>query len=93
MGLHQALNNKAAAAGITLDNLNWLALLFQTGYLTIKDYDPETRLYTLSYPNLEVRGTMYQHLLTAFRGTANTNDHSTILLPISIGGEDRKEQL
>lgn len=57
----------------TLDNLNWLALLFQTGYLTIKDYDPETRLYTLSYPNLEVRDTMYQHLLAAFRGTTNTD--------------------
>lgn len=30
-------------------------LLFQTGYLTILDYDPESELYTLGYPNDEVR--------------------------------------
>ncbi len=29
--------------------------LYQTGYLTIKDYDRVFRTYTLDYPNLEVR--------------------------------------
>ena len=29
--------------------------LFQAGYLTIKDYDPEYDLYTLGYPNEEVK--------------------------------------
>lgn len=57
----------------TLDNLNWLALLFQTGYLTIIDYDADYRLYTLGYPNLEVKDTMHQHLLAAYRETANTD--------------------
>jgi hypothetical protein len=31
------------------------ALLFQTGYMTIKDYDAEEKLFTLDYPNREVR--------------------------------------
>jgi hypothetical protein len=31
------------------------ALLFQTGYLTIQSYDQESSLYTLTYPNREVR--------------------------------------
>ena len=34
---------------------NALPLLYQSGYLTIKDYDRVTRLYTLSIPNQEVR--------------------------------------
>jgi len=38
-----------------IDNLDVVALLFQTGYLTIKDYDIDRELYTLSYPNNEVK--------------------------------------
>lgn len=34
---------------------NALPLLYQSGYLTIKGYDPITHLYTLSIPNQEVR--------------------------------------
>lgn len=32
-----------------------LPLLYQSGYLTIKDYDPESYIYTLDFPNQEVR--------------------------------------
>jgi len=40
-----------------LENLNIPALLFQTGYLTIKQVTRETEVktYVLSYPNQEVR--------------------------------------
>ena len=31
-----------------------IPVLYQSGYLTIKDYDPEFGLYTLDYPNREV---------------------------------------
>ena len=34
---------------------NALPLLYQSGYLTIKDFDKITRMYTLSIPNNEVR--------------------------------------
>ncbi len=34
---------------------NPLPVLYQSGYLTIKDYDPEYMEYTLAYPNEEVR--------------------------------------
>ncbi len=37
-----------------IERLSVEALLYQTGYLTIKDYDVETQEYTLSYPNREV---------------------------------------
>lgn len=70
----------------TINDLNWLALLFQTGYLTIQDYDQETGLYTLGYPNREVRDTMQQHLLAAFRETTKT-DSLPILVKIKTALE------
>ncbi len=44
----------------TLNGANYAApapitLMYQSGYLTIKSYDPEFRTYTLDYPNEEVR--------------------------------------
>lgn len=34
---------------------NPLPMIYQSGYLTIKDYDSEVELYTLKFPNDEVR--------------------------------------
>jgi hypothetical protein len=42
-------------------------LLFQTGYLTIKSYDPDSQLYTLDYPNREVKVSLLDSLLSAYR--------------------------
>ena len=43
-------------------------LLYQTGYLTIKDYDRESEIYTLSIPNQEVRIGYTDGLLPVFTG-------------------------
>ncbi|MDX2248548.1 MAG: AAA family ATPase [Bacteroidia bacterium] len=51
----------------TLEKMDWRSLMFQTGYLTIKTYDPEYEVYTLGYPNREVKDSMFQHLLAEFR--------------------------
>ncbi len=40
-----------------------IPLLFQSGYLTIKDYDRDINSYTLSYPNREVRVALAKQLL------------------------------
>ncbi len=42
-------------------------LLFQTGYLTIRAYDAATRTYRLDYPNLEVKDSLLDNLLSAYR--------------------------
>ncbi|MEL6722066.1 MAG: AAA family ATPase [Pseudomonadota bacterium] len=44
-----------------LENLNFKALLFQAGYLTIRDYQDDE--YTLGFPNQEVRSGFYKQLL------------------------------
>ncbi|MDE6409337.1 MAG: ATP-binding protein [Muribaculaceae bacterium] len=42
------------------------ALFYQTGYLTIKDYDPETELFTLGYPNREVERGILNDILRIY---------------------------
>lgn len=41
-------------AGIDAADTDPIPVIYQSGYLTIKDYDPEFSLYTLGYPNKEV---------------------------------------
>jgi hypothetical protein len=57
----------SAFESYNIEKLETVPLLFQTGYLTIKHYDPELLLYTLGYPNKEVKDSMLQHLIGAFR--------------------------
>lgn len=40
-----------------------MPFFYQSGYLTIKDYDPDMDTYTLRYPNREVRGGMISALI------------------------------
>jgi hypothetical protein len=47
-----------------LENLQSEALLFQTGYVTVKDV--EDRLFTLSYPNQEVKISFIECLLRSY---------------------------
>ena len=51
-----------------LENLAVLPLLFQTGYLTIKDYDKEFMTYILGYPNFEVENSFQYALLSSYSG-------------------------
>ena len=45
-----------------------LPLLYQSGYITIKTYDPETFMYTLGIPNNEVRIGFTEGLLPTYAG-------------------------
>ena len=63
------LENMRASAAVfssfELDRIDPKALLFQTGYITIKSVD-ENQTYTLSYPNKEVRDSLLQYLLAEY---------------------------
>lgn len=50
-----------------------LPLLYQSGYLTIKDYDRESEMYTLSIPNQEVRIGYTQGLLPVYIGLKSSD--------------------
>ena len=49
-----------------LENLAALPLLFQTGYLTIKEYDKAFMTYILGYPNFEVENSFQYALLSSY---------------------------
>jgi hypothetical protein len=52
-----------------IEKMNVTSLLFQTGYLTIREIEPidrNRRLYVLSYPNIEVKESFMEHLLAEF---------------------------
>ena len=38
-------------------------LLYQSGYVTIREYDPETKIYTLDIPNKEIKVGLFDNLL------------------------------
>ena len=50
-----------------------LPLLYQSGYLTIKDYDRPSQLYTLSIPNNEVRIGFVEGLMPTYIGIEGYN--------------------
>ena len=54
---------------------NPLPLLYQSGYLTIKDYDPEFKTFLLDFPNREVRDGFIKYLVPFYM--PRKNDKST----------------
>lgn len=58
-----------------VDNINPYAILFQAGYLTIKEvikYDAENSEYVLSFPNKEVKEALFNSLLKSFNNNQPT---------------------
>jgi hypothetical protein len=50
-----------------------LPLLYQSGYITIKDYDRETDFYILSIPNKEVRTGFVENMIPLYTGINKNN--------------------
>ena len=61
-----------------IDRLNVTAILFQTGYLTIKGYDEKRNRYRLNYPNKEVRESFLEVILGSFSSCSAEFVHPTI---------------
>ena len=55
-----------------IDNLNTTAIMFQTGYLTIKEHDPdpEKNTYLLDFPNKEVRESFLNFAVNNYADTS-----------------------
>ncbi|MDE6683356.1 MAG: ATP-binding protein, partial [Muribaculaceae bacterium] len=62
-----------ALRGLDIDNISPESLFYQTGYLTIKDYDPRRQLYRLGLPNIEVKQGFFEFLLPYY-SNMRTND-------------------
>lgn len=55
---------KASAFDAPTENMKTIIpLLYQSGYVTIKDYDRMSQIYTLDIPNNEILVGLYESLL------------------------------
>jgi len=63
-----------------VDNMlsNPKPVLYQSGYLTLKDYDPEENIYTLGFPNQEVTDGFFNYLLPYYTSVAESEVSATI---------------
>lgn len=52
-----------ALEGLDIEHPSPIALIYQTGYLTIKSFDTRRRLYHLGIPNQEVKEGFFEYLL------------------------------
>lgn len=60
-------------------------LLYQSGYVTIKDYDKDTQLYTLDIPNKEIRVGLFNSILPNYvNGTQAQQSGVTITKMASL---------
>ena len=86
--IFQVEDVKTTAAVLTsfdVQHLDSTCLLFQTGYLTLKSRDERTGIYTLIYPNQEVRHSLTQYLMASYR------ERSEAVLPTVVDFLDALE--
>lgn len=75
-------------SGAASGELNAIQYFFQTGYLTIKDYDRELEIYTLGYPNNEVKKGFLNSLVyyyTSPRASAGEFNIANFVLSLKSG--------
>ena len=64
--LNEVFNSHATEQSLGETDMSYsspVALLFQTGYLTIKGYEPRRRRYLLGIPNMEVEEGLFENLM------------------------------
>ncbi len=69
---------------------DYIPLLYQTGYLTIKDYNDELNEYTLGFPNEEVKYGFLNELLPQFTpsfGTSSSKFSATRFIKLLCAGD------
>ncbi|MDE6338174.1 MAG: PD-(D/E)XK nuclease domain-containing protein, partial [Muribaculaceae bacterium] len=66
--------SQTSLEGLDISNMRPDALFYQTGYLTIKSYDPEEDIYYLSLPNEEVKQGFFEYILPFY---ANLGDYDS----------------
>ena len=82
MDLERVFNSRCpldTLAGMDLTNPDPTALMYQTGYLTIKNYDSSTDIVTLGIPNEEVSKGLFNMLLPYYVKIKNGSADSMVM--------------
>lgn len=59
-------------------------LLYQSGYLTIKDYDKMSQLFTLDLPNKEIKVGLFENLLPNYMDGAHSEEGDVTIARMSV---------
>jgi hypothetical protein len=84
--------NELAFSNYEIEHLDVMPLLFQTGYLTIKDYDKKNNLYKLYYPNYEVKQSFLRYLAASYSNIKTWHIDSYLLKIIKYLKENNLEK-
>lgn len=87
---------KASSFDAPTENMTTITpLLYQSGYLTIKDYDTMSEIYTLDIPNKEIKVGLFESLLPYYlEGTfAETGDVTIARMSVLIRQNDMEGAL
>ena len=83
--------SKSRLTGINYANPEPIALMYQSGYLTIKNYDQEFQTYCLDYPNKEVETGFLESLSQLFTPSLNEGCFSVSRFVIALRNGDTEE--
>ena len=83
--------SKSRLTGINYANPEPIALMYQSGYLTIKNYDQEFQTYCLDYPNKEVETGFLESLSQLFTPSLNEGIFSVPRFVIALRNGDTEE--
>ena len=78
MSLDGIKTTATTLAGIDASMSDTVTLLYQSGYLTIKDYDSRRQVYTLGLPNYEVSTALYDAVIPFYLGKKHRLDRNKI---------------
>ena len=76
--IHRPVVSESELIQFDLADLPPIGLLFQTGYLTIVERTDLLRTYTLDYPNLEVKQSFEEVLLSAYQRTGSRGPRARV---------------
>ena len=62
----------------SIENANPVPLFYQSGYLTIRNYDREFRTYSLGFPNMEVRRGFFESLVPYVLGEKDSENSFSV---------------
>ena len=65
--------NEDTLKGVDASMKDSVTLLYQSGYLTIKNFNPQTEQYTLGLPNFEVKRALYSVIIPYYLGAKYNN--------------------
>lgn len=90
--LSQFETDENTLGSVDANNTSPIPVIYQSGYLTIKDYDPRFQMYTLGFPNEEVEEGFTRFLLpcyTSIRSDQTAFDIKNFVLDIQKGNTEK----